>query len=145
MPNWCSNQLTVTGATDDVAEVVTAVRGRDDDGNECPLDFRRILPPPLEATDNVSWRYDHWGTKWLPVHPHVDKNDKGEFIVIFDSAWSPPEKFIVALSEHFPDVTVELRYDLPDDGYGASLAYKAGALVREDHWEDQEEDEAAQV
>jgi hypothetical protein len=140
LPNWCSNRVTVTGSPEGVAAVVAAVRGTDDDGNECPLDFRRIVPPPPEATDDVSWRYDHWGTKWLPVHPEIKKNDKGKFIVTFESAWSPPKEFIVALSERFPDVTVELSYDLPEEGHGRSLTYEAGVLVGEDYWENEDSD-----
>lgn len=110
----------------------------------CPLDFRRILPPPTDVGNGeVTWCYEHWGTKWLPQYPEVENaGDAGEFAVSFQSANTPPQEFVRALSERFPDVRVELYYDQPDFGYGAELAYTARALVAEDYWED-EEDELA--
>ena len=144
MPNWCFNRVTVRGDNERVAKVVAAVRGRYGDGEECPLDFRRILPPPPDVgSGEVTWCYEHWGTKWLPQYPHVENaGADGEFVVSFQSANTPPQDFVRVLSERFPDVRVELYYDQPDFGYGAELAYMDGALVAEDYWED-EEDELA--
>jgi hypothetical protein len=39
LPNWCSNQVTVTGSPEGVAVVVAAVRGTDEDGNHITKNF----------------------------------------------------------------------------------------------------------
>jgi hypothetical protein len=96
MPNWCNNNITISGPTDKIKKLwetaQTAAEGK-----------FGLLEAMVPIGD---WDYgtavDTWGTKW-------DINDEGlEFIEVtegvaeitgwFDSAWAPPigayEKFI---------------------------------------------------
>ena len=84
MPNWCSNEVTVDGTSEDIQkfkeECFTFVSHK----GEAVLDFNKVLPEPdyekpkwdgthnkgfqtelhSEHPDWYNWRMDNWGTKW---------------------------------------------------------------------------------
>ena len=74
MPNWCFNEMTVTGEENDVAKFVAEVANK-----EQPLSFAQIVPIPKEATDD---RYGHWarnilwGDKWDAVGAKLVDSDE---------------------------------------------------------------------
>jgi hypothetical protein len=43
--------LTVTGPADEITRFREAVRGRDQHGEELPIDFNRLIPIPSEITN----------------------------------------------------------------------------------------------
>lgn len=64
MPNWCSNTLYIQAKTDKDAEIlISAFKGKDDDGKETCFSFNSIIPRPssLDITSgsitNMAERY----------------------------------------------------------------------------------------
>jgi hypothetical protein len=138
MPNWCNNNITISGPADKIKKLWETAQTAD----EGKFGLLEAMAPIGE------WDYgtavDTWGTKW-------DISDEGlEFIEVtegvaeitgwFDSAWAPPigayEKFIEAnedceisasyyemgidfagfwdgTEEHLDDLRSE--YELPED------------------------------
>ncbi len=112
MPNWCDNQITITGdksVIDKIEKIVT-----EDKSDQGLLDFMYPMPKELESTtadgskdkemlakhghsDWYSWRTDNWCTKWeVNEFYGVDRN--GLSISFgFSSAWAPP----LGAFEHF--------------------------------------------
>jgi hypothetical protein len=86
MPNWCENDLDITGPEEDVNAFFAHALGKDDDGEPLALDFNKIVPQPGTITRDLIqdpylrsqaaerpddelwyyWRLEHWGTKWQP-------------------------------------------------------------------------------
>jgi hypothetical protein len=109
MPNWCQNQLTVTGATPEFRAWL------EKEG----FSFEKMNPPrkPRKSIRNV-WaipdsHYTAWGTKWdLPENEQREvANDLlNHGNAFFDTAWSPPMQAIEALSRKFPEVSFQLDY-----------------------------------
>ncbi len=111
MPNWCQNQLTVTGATPEFRAWLA-------DG----FSFERMNPAPPPAILNESmidsWRsldscHNAWGTKCdldAPEQRQVAEELLETSSAFFDTAWSPPIPAIEALSQQFPDVSFQLDY-----------------------------------
>ena len=118
MPNWCDNQVTITGPNK-IIDKIEKIANEDKDSGGL-LQFMYPMPQELKNTtadgsdnkemikkygysDWYGWACDNWGTKWdISEFYGVDRN--GDTISFsFQSAWSPPtgayENFISENSE----------------------------------------------
>ena len=113
MPNWCDNQVTITGPNSVIDKIEKIVNEEKDAGGL--LNFFHPMPKELRDTtadgsedkkmiekygysDWYGWACDNWGTKWdLCEFYGVDRQylteqSEGESSIsfAFSSAWSPP-------------------------------------------------------
>jgi len=113
MPNWCDNQITITGPNKVIDKIEKIVN--EEKGAGGLLDFFHPMPKELRDTtadgsedkkliekygysDWYGWACDNWGTKWdLNEFYGVDRQylteqNEGESTISFSfsSAWSPP-------------------------------------------------------
>mgnify|MGYP001172141613 CR=1 FL=1 len=114
MPNWCDNQVTITGSKS-VIDTIEKIVKEEKDGKGL-LNFFHPMPKALEDTTSPSssakkpqpmiegfdnwydWRCENWSTKW-DVNEFYGVDRQGDTISFgFSSAWSPPigayEKFL---------------------------------------------------
>ena len=114
MPNWCDNQVTITGSESVIDKIEKIVK--EEKGAGGLLDFFKPMPKELEDTTSPSssakkpqpmiegfdnwydWRCENWSTKW-DVNEFYGVDRQGDTISFaFSSAWSPPigayEKFL---------------------------------------------------
>ena len=114
MPNWCDNQITITGPSSVIDKIEKIVKEEKDAGGL--LNFFHPMPKGLEDTTSPSssadkpqpmiegfdnwydWRCENWSTKW-DVNEFYGVDRQGDTISFaFSSAWSPPigayEKFL---------------------------------------------------
>ena len=130
MPNWCDNQITITGPNSVIDKIEKIVSDeKDTDGL---LNFFHPMPKELDGTTSPSssadkpqpmvegfdcwydWRVENWGTKW-DCNEFYGVDRQGDTISFgFSSAWSPPinayEKFIISSSEKKQDVSIKAYY-----------------------------------
>jgi hypothetical protein len=136
MPNWCGNEVQFDGSEEDIAkfkeECFTDHKG------VAVLDFSKVMPEPdyeqpkKDGTHNDgvqtelssvmpdwwNWRNDNWGTKWnlVPSHDgdltaYMTVEDGEDFIQLeFDTAWSPPSGIYEAITEKYPDISINWFY-----------------------------------
>ena len=72
-----------------------------------------------------SWSCKYWGTKWNACH--IEQRDDG---LAFQTAWSMPVPWIVALSKEFPDDAIRIQWADEDLGYNlGDEIYKHGKRV----------------
>ena len=129
MPNWCDNQITITGPNSVIDKIENIVN--EEKGQPGLLEFMSPMPKELRDTtadgsedkemiakhgysDWYSWATDKWGTKW-DINEFYGVDRQGDTISFaFSSAWSPPigayETFIVNMSEQKQDVSVKAYY-----------------------------------
>ena len=113
MPNWCDNQITITGPNSVIDKIEKIVDEKQE--TEGLLQFMFPMPAELKNTtadmtedkemikkygysDWYGWACDNWGTKWdLCEFYGVDRQyltetSEGESTIsfAFSSAWSPP-------------------------------------------------------
>ena len=136
MPNWCDNQITITGPNsviDKIEKIVSDEKNPDGllnffhpmpkelDGTTSPTSSADKPQPMVEGFDNwYDWRVENWCTKWdCNEFYGVDKQADaliGDSTISFgfSSAWSPPigayEKFIISSSEKKQDVSIKAYY-----------------------------------
>ena len=121
MPNWCDNQLSITGPNSVIDKIEKIVKEEKDAGGL--LNFFHPMPKELRDTtadgktdkklmkkygysDWYGWACDNWSTKWdISEFYDVDRQylteqSEGESTIsfAFSSAWAPPinayEKFL---------------------------------------------------
>ena len=120
MPNWCSNNITISGPTDKIKQLW-------DDAHTDVETFELLnamapMPEALEDTtapsedgDNwYSWRVNNWGTKWDVSDEGLEFADNGdgtaEITGWFDSAWSPPIGAYEQFTQNNPDCEIDASY-----------------------------------
>ena len=115
MPNWCNNQVEISGpkkVIDQIQKIVDENHIKDDNDPNIPedqglLDWMCPMPKELRTTqadgterkdllekyghsDWYGWANDNWGTKW-DIHEFYGFTRKNESTIEFgfDTAWAP--------------------------------------------------------
>ena len=95
-----------------------------------------------------NWNVANWGTKWncgevWHDRVHEDSKVEGKTSYNFDTAWSPAEPVVHALSGLFPTLTITHRYCEGGMGFAGEVIYHAGnEISRQDLNGDSLPDEA---
>jgi hypothetical protein len=115
VPNWCENDLTITGPEKDVAAFFDEAHGKGEGGEPLVLDFNKFVPEPgtitrdliqhplyssraAESADDQLWDYcrrQHWGTKWQPASFYVEDTEVSEGRLGAISAWGGEAEVMV--------------------------------------------------
>lgn len=155
MPNWCSNELIITGPKKKIDQCLRTIRGRID-GKISPLDLERIIPTPKELLDTTSpcsnkrkvarnikkydysdwysFRLGEWGTKGNCACVSLARVNSKKALLQFDTAWNPPKNAIEKLSKMFPDLEFYLKYIEEENmPYEQSITYNQGKLMDEEN------------
>ena len=158
MPNWCWNNLSVSGDEIQLREFVEKSTINIEENDEFSFNGTYPMPKTLRITagthlsfiekikryiniklyghDNwYNWSIANWGTKWDACEPHIDNNDINFFSVSFDTAWSPPIDWIDNIMEDFPDLCFELEYDEPGMCFGGLLQAQYEVIWEDANWE----------
>lgn len=146
MPNFCNNILEVYGDKDKLEAFLSKTKGENG-----ALDFNSIIAYPeeykklddiaeverskgnFEVKDGYSsggyeWCIKNWGTKWNAIDPHVEL-DSDKAVIIFDTAWSPPEEAIEKASNMFEDLEFILYYSEPGNDFSGKITYHKGDII----------------
>lgn len=159
MPNWCENELSVTGREEDVYTFIKKAGGENGD-----LDFESFIPYPNifskideEAkahnqdpekvklygykpngynSGGYEWCIENWDTKWnacdVVFDLIKDYEDEETAFYEFNTAWSPPISVIKKMGEMFPNLVFVLRYFECGVGYNGILEIKGGVVLKDE-------------
>lgn len=142
MPNWCSNNLRVIGADEDVKRFKEQAAGRPpwNVGGERPpnvFNFHSLVPVPPEIVTagyqaaGYHWERANWGCKWGACDSSLTDEWAGTLIYSFDTAWVPPIPFLEKLAPQWPALKFLLDYE--EMGMGFKGLTKAVGNAIEDH------------
>lgn len=158
MPNWCYNELRVSGRRALLEEFIERVKS-----DKVEFDFESVIPYPEEfrradeaheawGTENAhipwgerpprpldgynqggyDWCIQRWGTKWNSSGAVIDRRDRS-VLISFQTAWSPPIPVIDALSRLFPELSLKLNYWEQGAGYKGVHHVKESLVLEQ--WE----------
>ena len=135
MPNWCTNEVTITGSEAEIKALHKFIGDK--------LDFNKIIPMPKELQGNqrldpkvserlireygtdywYDWAVKYWGVKWNidPKNCQCDWEDTSVHFVFY-TAWNPPEPVYNVLVEKFPNLEIDWEYEEEGMGFRGNLA-----------------------
>jgi len=127
MPNWCNNEIEITGSKEAIDGIMKIILdGNDDsimeDGEmnwygkkglagtiACPNLFSVLMPEPDGYESKDGWQRDMWGTKW-DVSACVMSRDGDTISIGCQTAWSPAGGVYQHIIENH-EVSLVCRYE----------------------------------
>jgi hypothetical protein len=129
MPNWCNNELRISGPAEAIAKFKQQAIGFNPwsmppkDEEPSPLNFHSLVPIPADvlkadyALVGHDWEVKHWGTRWGACDVQLVEEAENFLCYHFDTAWAPAVEFIRHARQQWPALTFVLDYDEPGMGY----------------------------
>lgn len=124
MPNWCFNQLIITGPVDDIKKFMSDTKHPTNEN--VLLSFNTLVPEPKDikakdprilSEDSRFWRIDNWGTKWdldeeivISINEFKDINHM-QVTYEFHTAWTPCNKWLMKVSTMYPTLEFDLEFE----------------------------------
>ena len=129
MPNWCMNEITITGDSNEIDTLLMNAEGPD----ETKAFSMEALVPCPNNENWYEWNINNWGTKWDFV---ISKNDlivikePNTTKVLFnvDTAWSPPLAFWQKVSKLYPFIDIKVYYEEEGIGFIGMAKFKQGKM-----------------
>jgi len=134
MPNHITNKILFTGLTPDtkarLLEKLLNAEGK--------VDFAVLLPMPLniwqgsvsqkheqafKAGNGLDWARVNWGTKWGAYDQKPVEQTEDSVTLVFDTAWSPPRGWLVAIFNLF-EISFEYHWLDEGESHGHSGHFK---------------------
>jgi hypothetical protein len=134
MPNYCENELDVSGKIEDIREFAGAVYSKksDDEEEDTLLSFQKIKPRPEDQNDNwYDWNINNWGTKWGAIDVRLITSSNKRYTYEFSTAWSPPIKLVIEASRLYPKLAFTIRFWEGGMGFRGYVKCKNGEVVKE--------------
>jgi len=129
MPNWCSNEITISGDVTKIVEALESIKNKQDNNV-----FKTLIDVPQDE-DWYNTNLKYFGTKWDVSYYECDPQEiDDECIVLMpNTAWSPPIEFGVNLAKKY-GVEVEMYYyESGMDFCGKAYINSDGTYTEEDY------------
>jgi len=144
MPNWCSNTLQVGGDKEQLEafkqkSIIRSARNLD----IFIMDGTITMPKEIAIVEDITeeekarrieqygnfswydWRMDNWGTRTDAHDSNIDMEDDS-VTIYFQTAWSPPENWLKAVSIMYPLLTFDLAYMETGEWYAGRTIARNG-------------------
>ena len=106
MPNWCENQVRISGPVDKIYDMAKA------------MEREELLEHLVPVEGNNLDRTSAWGTKWDISEPYMEQNvEDGVIEVSFMTAWGPPDACFGTYLMENDDVTIENYFYEPGNAF----------------------------
>jgi hypothetical protein len=107
MPNWCMNDIEISGPTD----LITDIFEKSQDAGGL---LQQLVPLAEDESIGVGDQLEAWGTKWDvdPENLELDVVNANTIRIVgtVDSAWGPPITALETFANANRDCSVDLKY-----------------------------------
>lgn len=119
MPNWCENEVTVTGPKEAMELFI-----KYNVNPETPEDFNMAISEP--STIEVGETFN-----WNKVKDHDESKDS-QYMVEFWTRWEPPIYLFEGASPRYPELTFIIRYGEFNMDFSGKVTIKDGVILDEE-------------
>lgn len=128
MPNICDNRLTIVGLANELERFKqVAYPGVPDADGKIELLPGNLVPLPGPWNQIEAERV--WGSKWIceTTLKEINGEDGHRCLVFgFESAWNPPDEFILKASMLFPSLCFHIAFWEEWGNFSGLYSYRAG-------------------
>jgi hypothetical protein len=117
MPNWCANNLMVTGELSELERFRAAIT-TESGGIEI---LSLLVPVPASVSAS-----EYWGSKWGDCDTDANELDEIGFVLWFSSAWAPPVEGFRKVSGLFPSLLFVLEFEESGMDFCGAAVCRAG-------------------
>lgn len=118
MANHCYNWINIQGKKENIAKLKAIFENED---------FNLVAEAEVLFNIKSSDYYEDFGTRWFVVQD-VELYSEEDLHISGDSAWSPPDAFLLKLSAKF-DLTIVLEYEESGNDIAGTETYENGAIT----------------
>jgi hypothetical protein len=163
MPNWVSNNLRITGSSEEIKNFkerasqpnTTHWDGKTEQEHEV-LSFMNFIAPPQEAiasgeyygthgwedgkqtgnTKNNWYEFNNreWGTKWDASDADLTEDSTYALTYYFQTAWSMPTPVFEVMASEHPNLVFSITC-VEEQGWGVEYESVDGELITTDEWD----------
>jgi hypothetical protein len=128
MPNWCSNEITISGDVTKIVQALESIENKQENNL-----FKTLIDVP-QNDDWYNTNLEYFGTKWDVSHEESDPQEfDGGLVLTPNTAWSPPIEFCVNLAKKY-GVEVDMFYhEQGNDFCGKTSINSDGTYIEEDY------------
>jgi hypothetical protein len=135
MPNWCENEITITGDVSEIVKALDSIENKEE---------RNVFKTLIGLPDGISqeeyekdWyniNLNRFGTKWDISCEDCEPQEFDDVLVLTpNTAWSPPTEFCVNLAKKY-GVEVEMYYyESGMDFCGKTYILPDGTYIEDDY------------
>ena len=124
MPNWCNNNISISGPVETIKQLWEDANQEGEDGGL----LNAMVPMPVElrgttkgsngdAVNWYDWSVNNWGTKWDVSTEGLEFTDNGDGTATiegwFESAWAPPIEAYNTFCDDMDNCSLEASYHEP--------------------------------
>ena len=96
------------------------------------LTFWTSCPRPEEEEENwYNWSIENWGTKWDVSECEIYEQSNEEVQYNFDTAWGPPNEWLVETAKIYPDLKFVITYEECGCNFWGTKVFEEGLLSYE--------------
>lgn len=129
MPNYCTNNLTVTGDAKEIKRFHEAITAGELQAHEHFRILDNLFPTPQDEIGNwYEWNCKNYGSKWSDFDGGFGQVSDNEINATFMSAWSPIGEGIRNVSKQFPTLDFVLSYDEGGMAFCGGYAIRNGEI-----------------
>jgi hypothetical protein len=129
MPNWCSNEITITGDVTKIVQALESIENKEENNL-----FKTLIDVP-DAEDWYNTNLEYFGTKWDVSYEESDPQeiDDNGLVLTPNTAWSPPIQFGVNLAKKYGVQVDMFYYESGMDFCGKAYINSDGTYTEEDY------------
>lgn len=142
MPNWCNNEMSVTGPEEQIAAFRSSLIDENQTDTRSVEILNKLLPLPEGTTEMVGTTsvftptgyettLELWGSKWGDCDTEFLADEPNYLGFHFTSAWSPPINGMIHISEMFPELVFVMFYEEPGNCFRGRTTIKNGEVIDE--------------
>jgi hypothetical protein len=115
------------------------VKPEDEDDPNATSEQKLAKAMTFGGSDAYDWNVRNWGTKWDAGSAELEENlddlkDKDTLTYRYETAWSIPEPFMVAMVEQHPELIFDFECE-EEQGWGATFDGRDGKLSLTKEWD----------
>lgn len=142
MPNHVDSYLEISGKPKLINKLMKQIEITESEStkeNEKTIfSCHKVIPQPIFQGDEwYEWRIQNWGSKWGAYDIQVAEPnwESGNWVLYFNTAWSPITPVIEELSKQNPKLRLHYRYYESGSDFWGKETYEGGVLIAKEEGE----------